>query len=559
MSEVDNLSATVGRITQAIVSLDRYDIESEPFAEGSYGTVYRAIERDPPNRRVAIKRLYPLLRKEGSHQFSEADPDEISRAILSFFRETFVQLSAAHPAVVPLLGWNVLCTPVGVEFVIVTELMGPTLELPRSGPRDRPLSATDKTIIHYGIARGMAHLHSLSILHRDLKPANIFLDLEGRPRIADLGLAKVSVTPEQSVQAGTPVYLAPEVWKSNVYTFPADVYSYAMIMYELLEDTMAVAPGVSNLQQLQLGVTSGVRPPLSATPRRLRTVLARLWPNDPDARPSFAVIASKLRKPRYWVPGTDEAAFERYRAWLDAEELRTRPGSFNPDWLAAFDGGVLASLQAVRDVFSVSAVGNYGAQVAEALLSLTGAWGIPGLCHAAGFVRDLPNAPHLKLLGSWYAGGSPLTRGALAEHEGRVADALALYKEAATSGDLEGVLRYGKLLLTNGRPTEGIAVLGIAAELGDPRANYTLGEWHFREGAFAKARAHFEAAAGSEAVEGHVEPLLMAGVAAARAGDAAAAHSLLIRARDAADLLNSLDLAEAVAAQLSKLGRRPRK
>jgi serine/threonine protein kinase len=127
----------------------------------------------------------------------------LSRAILSFFREVFVQVSASHPAVVPLLGWNILLTPFGVEFVIVTELMESTLELPRGGRRAHPLSPTEKTIIFYGIAHGMAHLHSLHILHRDLKPANIFLDSSGRPRIADLGFAKVTSSLEQSVQLGS--------------------------------------------------------------------------------------------------------------------------------------------------------------------------------------------------------------------------------------------------------------------------------------------------------------------------------------------------------------------
>jgi hypothetical protein len=74
MSFLEGLYEAVARIAGALVPLESYDIESEAFAEGAYGTVYRGVERDPPTRKVAIKRQYPLLPRNPTARIPRPTP-----------------------------------------------------------------------------------------------------------------------------------------------------------------------------------------------------------------------------------------------------------------------------------------------------------------------------------------------------------------------------------------------------------------------------------------------------------------------------------------------------
>jgi serine/threonine protein kinase len=149
---------------------------------------------------------------------------------LLFFREIFTQILAAHPCIVPIVGWNVflhgrLCFSILMDFYQDGTL---TKRIP-------VLNATQRSVIAYGIARGMRHLHSrFSITHRDLKPDNIFLDSSLRPLVADLGLAKVAESVQNSQVTGTWKYMAPELVAAfnegnTFYGLKVDVYSYGMI------------------------------------------------------------------------------------------------------------------------------------------------------------------------------------------------------------------------------------------------------------------------------------------------------------------------------------------
>ena len=84
------------------------------------------------------------------------------------------------------------------------------------------------------MAAGLAHLHGVGILHRDLKPANVLLD-GARAKLADFGYSSAVVGDgaDQSV-CGTPRWMAPEVVFGRPYSFGADVYSYALILWQLL-------------------------------------------------------------------------------------------------------------------------------------------------------------------------------------------------------------------------------------------------------------------------------------------------------------------------------------
>jgi serine/threonine protein kinase len=94
---------------------------------------------------------------------------------------------------------------------------------------------TEIAIIVYGVVRGLMLLHANDVIHRDLKPANILLDEVRYPQIGDLstsGLMDLNIP--QTVGVGTPMYMAPEVSEDYEYTTAVGMFSFGMILYEVL-------------------------------------------------------------------------------------------------------------------------------------------------------------------------------------------------------------------------------------------------------------------------------------------------------------------------------------
>jgi serine/threonine protein kinase len=212
-------------------------------------------------------------------------------------------------------------------------------------------------IIVYGVARGMAFLHGLKILHRDLKPENIFLDQNGYPRIADLGFAKYSESTRQTVQTGTPLYLAPEVWLGLYYGFPADVYSFAMLFYEVIEGKPPMLKNVRTQAQQKTAVCDkGVRPLCSnlTTPKQ-QELLALMWAPGADTRPTFEEIAVYLEDEAYWCAKTDRDAFLKYKAYLDHAEAESAESIIPPVWVrqATRFVAIIKDLTALKDTTAI--------------------------------------------------------------------------------------------------------------------------------------------------------------------------------------------------------------
>ena len=150
-----------------------------------------------------------------------------------------------------------------------------------------------------GITAGMAYLHGRGVMHRDLKSANVLIDASGAAKVTDFGLA--AQAPDDTArggsltaETGTYRWMAPEVIRHEPYSKSADVFSFGMILFELLTHQLPFADQPA-LQAAVAVALAAARPPL---PDRCPPALARLvslcWASESSERPSFTYVADAL-------------------------------------------------------------------------------------------------------------------------------------------------------------------------------------------------------------------------------------------------------------------------
>ena len=205
--------------------LGPYEV-AELRGAGGMGAVYRA--RDPRlGRDVAIKVLPDDI---------ATDPDRLRR----FELEAKAVAALNHPHILTV---HDVGTHEGTPYVVTELLEGETLRevLTRRSP-------TQRQVLGWAvqIAQGLAAAHRKGIVHRDLKPENLFLTTEGRMKILDFGLAKltaVGVDSEEMTASsptkpgmlmGTVAYMSPEQVQARPVDARSDLFSFGVVLYEML-------------------------------------------------------------------------------------------------------------------------------------------------------------------------------------------------------------------------------------------------------------------------------------------------------------------------------------
>jgi Tol biopolymer transport system component len=251
-----------------------------PLGAGAMGEVYRA--RDPRiGREVAIKVL-PAVHA--------SDPDRLAR----FETEARAAGALNHPAVLTLYDVG---HEAGFPYVVSELLEGATLRDRLSqGPLPPPRAAAWMA----EVTRGLAAAHARGIVHRDLKPENLFVTRDGRVKILDFGLAKLteragapaptedaatlaaSLT-ETGMILGTAGYMAPEQVRGEPAGPPADLFALGAILHECLSGERAFR-GASAIDSL-VAILEREPPPLpAAVPTPLRRIVAHALEKEPERR-----------------------------------------------------------------------------------------------------------------------------------------------------------------------------------------------------------------------------------------------------------------------------------
>lgn len=141
------------------------------------------------------------------------------------------------------------------------------------------------------ISKGMNYLHQNNIIHRDLKAANLLMDENEVVKVADFGVARVKAqSGVMTAETGTYRWMAPEVIEHRPYDHKADVFSFGVVLWELL--TGKVPYDYLTPLQAAVGVVQkGLRPTIPKnTHPRLAELLERCWQQDPTLRPDFTEI-----------------------------------------------------------------------------------------------------------------------------------------------------------------------------------------------------------------------------------------------------------------------------
>ena len=325
----------------------------ESIGSGGFGEVFRAVQREPFEREVAVKVLVGIERG--------------ASALSRFERERQVLVRLRHPGIVRLLEAGI--TACGLPWFAMDLVTGRTID--RWADESAPDLPTRLRVLR-DLADAVAAAHRQGVLHRDLKPANVLIqEAESGPRVqvVDFGIAKVldegpsgEATTRAGHVIGTPEYMSPEAasLEADRLDTRSDVYSLGLVAFRALAGRAALEspPGTSFARRLQAAASPEI-PRLStacrqpAWPRRLRGeiewVVGRAISVDPaDRYPSAGELKEEFDRLLAGEPvaAAPPSAAYQLRAFTRRHKAIVAAGAFS--FLA------LAAATAVSVSFAIS-------------------------------------------------------------------------------------------------------------------------------------------------------------------------------------------------------------
>ncbi|EOX92973.1 PREDICTED: serine/threonine-protein kinase STY8 isoform X2 [Theobroma cacao] len=238
--------------------------------------------------KVAVKTL-------GEEVFTDEDKVKAFRDELALLQKI------RHPNVVQFLGAVTQSSP----MIIVTEYL-PKGDLRAYLKQKGALKPTTAVKFALDIARGMNYLHEHkpeAIIHRDLEPSNILRDDSGHLKVADFGVSKL-LKVANTVKEDKPVtsqetscrYVAPEVYRNEEYDTKADVFSFALILQEMIEGCLPFHSKQEN--EVPKAYVANERPPFRVPAKYyshgLKELIEECWSEEPFKRPPFRQIITRL-------------------------------------------------------------------------------------------------------------------------------------------------------------------------------------------------------------------------------------------------------------------------
>jgi len=256
--------------------VDFNDLEiGEQLGQGSIGKVFKGKWR---GLTVAIKEIHHT-----------ANEDQIQE-------ELSLLIKVRHPNLTLFMG---IACPTSEKLCIISEHMSRGNLYSVLHDKNLKLDWKRRIMMALDTARALNYLHCSKppILHKNLNSINILVDKELVTKVSDYGLEKLRIAAKKSGVYTQPLWVAPEIFKKNKFTKSTDVYSFGIILWEILTRKTPYQGKIkanNNIKAIQ-EISSGMRPEIPMkTPPRYADLMARCWHADSSRRPTFQMIVDEL-------------------------------------------------------------------------------------------------------------------------------------------------------------------------------------------------------------------------------------------------------------------------
>ncbi|PRP73158.1 outer membrane autotransporter barrel domain-containing protein [Planoprotostelium fungivorum] len=252
------------------------------IAEGAGGDVY-----------VGEWNNYAVALKKSGESF-------LGYNAVDFHREVAIMSILRHPNIMICHGAT---TTNRDEMIIISEWI-PNGSLRDVLERNEELTWPRRLTLAIQIMQGIEYLHSLQIIHGDIKSNNVLLDTNSHVKLIDFGVSRV--LNGENGALGTTQWLAPEVFSGEGegwlnYTLASDIYSYGILLWELISPNGKLPWDGVNVMKIPELVVAGERPQLPSVsfvqiPQQYRHVMTSCWHSHPSKRPTASQVVGDLRQ-----------------------------------------------------------------------------------------------------------------------------------------------------------------------------------------------------------------------------------------------------------------------
>ncbi|NXC49500.1 FRK kinase, partial [Penelope pileata] len=265
-------------------TVDQWEIDRKSLkfvkklGSGQFGEVWEGLWNNTTP--VAIKTLKP----------GSMDPKD-------FLREAQIMKNLRHPKLIQLYAVCTLEDPI----YIITELMkyGSLIEYLQNDAGSQ-ISLIQQVDMAAQVASGMAYLESQNYIHRDLAARNVLVGEHSVYKVADFGLARVFKVENENIYEARPEtklpvkWTAPEAIRYNKFSVKSDVWSFGILVFEIVTYGKMPYAGMPGHQVVQM-LDKGYRLPRPTTcPEALYELMLQCWSTEPSERPTFEALHCQL-------------------------------------------------------------------------------------------------------------------------------------------------------------------------------------------------------------------------------------------------------------------------
>lgn len=243
-----------------------------------------------------------------------------------------------HPSILRFVGYCKIESNGNNRSAIITEYFptGTLTDVLNAERDNHPLPGwndTKKLIAIYGIASGMMYMHSKNVLHRNLNPMSIIFDDSFFPKIRNFNLI-INANDESAkkpIKSSTE-YTAPEIFMREPSTKAMDVYSFGMLVYEMVTlnhpfgeiENLNIIHVLQKVEKNQMPVIE------NSVPLAFKNLIESCWNKNPNERPTFDNITRMLKSdPGFITEKVNKDEFVNYTKFVDKFQTRSNRKSMN--------------------------------------------------------------------------------------------------------------------------------------------------------------------------------------------------------------------------------------